>query len=85
MRSILILPAGRWATVVASSVRFLRIGVRLCLLLAGVLGIDFENFTGPFAGLLSAVTILTGVGTLLVDAGGDFTGLQQKVRSILGA
>jgi hypothetical protein len=49
MRSILILPAGRGATVVASSVRFLRIGVRLCVFLTGGIGIDFETFIGPFA------------------------------------
>jgi len=83
MRSILILSAARWATVVASSVRFLRVGLRFWVFLTGAIGIDFETFTGPFASLLFALTILTGVGTFLADAGDYFTVLQQKMCSLL--
>lgn len=82
MRSILILSAGRGAQVVATSVRFLRIGVRFCVFLAGAIGIDFETFTGPFASLIFALTLLTGIGTFLVDAGEYFPVVQRKLRSI---
>jgi hypothetical protein len=83
MRPILNLPAGWGAKVVASSVRFLRVGVRLWVFLTGAIGFDFETFTGPFASLLFALTILTGIGTFLAEAGGYFTELQQKMRSLL--
>jgi hypothetical protein len=77
MRSILILSAG-WAAKVASSGRFLRIGVRFWVFLTGAIGIDFETFTGPFASLLFALTLFTGIGTFLVDAGEFFTVVQRK-------
>jgi hypothetical protein len=67
MGSIPILQAGRGATVVASSVSFLRIGVRLWAFLTGGIGVDFETFTVPFVSLTHFAQYLLPLGALALD------------------